>query len=265
MDFASNVGCGTLSKLILQIWLFGLFLHFFGLPALRRYNEQKVIVVKSVRESSGVPVPAVTISVKDKVSGNGWKKQGVEWHPTKVLCKKSNSAEEITECIERLTYNLSEISSGVTLGPGRGFEQKIEDPKWEEDYLHTYAGRIYTLELPIQLDPTSLTHNFFRIGLKRDFKYDLYIHDPKNFYLTVNPEPGFPYVKKVVDPDNLPYYYRLGMTEVEELNVPDDPCNEDPDFNYNQCIKEYISKRVGCRTKWEINSFPLCTNIDDFG
>ena len=46
MTFATNVGCGTLSKLILQIWLLGLFLHFFGLPALRRYNEQKVIVVK---------------------------------------------------------------------------------------------------------------------------------------------------------------------------------------------------------------------------
>ena len=95
--------------------------------------------------------------------------------------------------------------------------------------------------------------------------YDLYIHDPKNFFWTANPKPGYPYVQKEVDPIELPYFYYLVLTEVKELNVPEDPCNEDQDFNFNQCIKEYISKTVGCRTKWENNSYPICTSVDDFG
>ena len=223
-------------------------------------------MVKSVRESNATPIPAVTIAVKGKESGNGWRKQGIEHHFSSVHCKNAKSMDDLIRCIKRLTYDLSDITSSVSLGLGvGGFEKKIKEPKWTEDYLHNYMGRIYTLELPIQIEPLSLRSNFLRIGLKKHHMYDLYIHDPNNFYLTENPKPGFPYVRKKVDPNDLPYYYNLGMTEVKELNVFHDPCNEDPDFNYGQCIKEYLSKRVGCRAKWYNNSYPLCASTGDFG
>ena len=209
-------------KMIIQLWLLGLFLHFFGIPALKRFQEKKVIVVKSARESGRIPVPAVTIAVKGKE--NGWRKEGIFQQIAKQHCKNANSVEELIICIERLTYDLSDISLGVAFGPGHGVGQKIEEPKWTEDYLHNYVGRIYSLELPIKLRASSLSHNSLRIGLKPNLSYDLYIHDPNNFYLTANPEPGFPYVRKDVDPKDLPYYYNLALTEVVELNVPDDPC-----------------------------------------
>ena len=257
------------SKLIIQLWLLGLFWHFFGMPALKRFNEKKVIIVRSVRESDGTPIPAITIAVKGKESGNGWKRQGTQLHITKEHCKNAKSVGDLNKCVEGLTYDLSETSSGVTIGIGiKDFDWKIKEPKWTEDYLHNYAGRIYTLEHPLQLNPSIVTSAFLRIELKTGHNgrhtYDLYIHDPKNFYLTENPEPGFPYVRKEVDPTDLPYYYNLALTEVEELNVPHDPCNEDPNFNYKQCIKEYLSKIVGCRTKWDNTSYPLCQNIGDF-
>ena len=262
MNSAFKGGCSTLSKLILQVWLLGLFLHFFGLPALRRFHDKNVIVVKSVRKSDRTPVPAISIAVKGVE--NGWRKEGIFQHIAKEHCKSANSVEELIICIEKLTYDLPDISLGVALGPAHGVGQKIEKPKWTEDYLHNYVGRIYTLELPIKLRASSLSHNSLRLGLKPNLSYDLYIHDPNNFYLTANPEPGFPYVRKGVDPKNLPYYYNFALTEVVELNVPEDPCNEDPDFNYKQCIKEYLAKRIGCRTKWDNNSYPLCASVDDF-
>ena len=252
------------SKHIIQLWLLGLFLHFFGMPALKRFHEKKVIVVRSVRYSDGTPVPVITIAVKGKESGNGWKRQGMPtpWHITKAHCKNAKSVGDLNKCVEGLTYDLSETSSGVTIGIG--IDCKIKEPKWTEDYLHNYAGRIYTLEHPLELRPYFVTRAYLRIELKKGHMYDLYIHDPKNFYLTENPEPGFPYVRKEVDPTDLPYYFNLALTEVEELNVPHDPCNEDPNFNYKQCIKEYLSKIVGCRTKWDNNSYPLCESIDDY-
>ena len=91
-----------------------------------------------------------------------------------------------------------------------------------------------------------------------NLSYDLLFHDPKYFFLNSNPEPGFPRVSKVVDPSDLPYYYPIALTEVVEMNVPDDPCIEDPEYNYKECITESVSKRVGCRTKWDNNMYPLC-------
>ena len=92
-----------MSKLILQVWLLGLFLHFFGLPALRRFHDKNVIVVKSVRKSDRTPVPAISIAVKGVE--NGWRKEGIFQHIAKEHCKSANSVEELIICIEKLTYD----------------------------------------------------------------------------------------------------------------------------------------------------------------
>ena len=61
--------------------------------------------------------------------------------------------------------------------------------------------------------------------------------------------------------------YPITLTEVEELNVPDDPCNEDPDYDYRNCIKESFLRKVGCTTKWDNikhKDLPLCGNHTQF-
>ena len=63
----------TSAKFLLQILLFALFLHFFGIPAVARYQEKKVLVVKSVRDTGGLEAPAVTIIVKRNTTLTGWK------------------------------------------------------------------------------------------------------------------------------------------------------------------------------------------------
>ena len=66
----------TISKLIVQAWLLGLFLHIFGLPAVERYLDKKVIMVTSVEKAESIPIPAITIAVKSAANGNGWREQG---------------------------------------------------------------------------------------------------------------------------------------------------------------------------------------------
>ena len=108
----------TISKLILQLWLLGLFLHFFGLPALKRFHDKKVIVVTSVENTDGIPAPAITITVIGAKNGNGWKTQGAIRKFVTKHCKKAKSTNAIIQCIKRQTYNLSEISSGIKMGLG---------------------------------------------------------------------------------------------------------------------------------------------------
>ena len=39
-------------------------------------------------------------------------------------------------------------------------------------------------------------------------------------------------------------YYRLALTEVNELNLPADPCNTDPDNRFHDCIRRNVSGQV---------------------
>ena len=83
-------------------------------------------------------------------------------------------------------------------------------------------------------------------------------------YATLHPS-----VRKVVGGDfgGNPFIYLFALTEVVELNVPDDPCNKDPDYNFRKCLKESFMMRIGCRTKWddvELKDLPLCATMKEF-
>ena len=182
------------------MWFFGLFLHFFGYPAVKKYQEKKVLVVKSRRKIEGTQAPSVTIVSAGRDTKTGWKKEG--WAGfVETFCKDANTAETIVSCIEQETYNQSEITTKVTLGDMvEGYSNEVKDLNWTEDFTHTYAGRTYTLDFPIKLKALPSLDNTLRIGLelvpvmglKTSVKYEVYIHDPKYFHVTRNPEPGHP-------------------------------------------------------------------------
>ena len=51
----------SLVKTLVQIALFVAFLYFFGLPAIKRYQDKNVMVVTSMRDTDGIEAPAITI------------------------------------------------------------------------------------------------------------------------------------------------------------------------------------------------------------
>ena len=69
-------GLHTILRVIIQLWLLGLFLHFFGYPAVKKFQEKKVLVVTSKRNTNGTQAPALAIVVKRKETKTGWKKEG---------------------------------------------------------------------------------------------------------------------------------------------------------------------------------------------
>ena len=258
----------TILKLIIQMWLFGLFLYFFGQPALKRYQEKEVVVVTSRQNINGIQAPAVTIAVSRKGIKTGWKKDG--WAGfVQTLCNDANDTKTIVSCIEQQTYNLSDIATRVTLG-ANGFFREVKNPNWTEDFTHNYAGRTYTLDLPIKFKSNSFSDNLLKIGMKTLCgHYEIYIHDPTYFYVTRNPEPGHPSIRKVVNGEfgGNPSIYLFALTEIVELNVPHDPCNEDPDYNFRKCLKESFATKIGCRTKWDdvqLKDLSLCASIEQF-
>ena len=63
------------------------------------------------------------------------------------------------------------------------------------------------------------------------------------------------------------HYQRIVLVEHEDLNVPDNPCNEDPDYSFRACVSRKVSGQVRCRRKLDFfsdKSLPLCTNLQQF-
>ena len=256
-------------RLVVQLLLFGMFCYLFGKPAVERYLDKKVMVVTSRRESGGTLAPAVTIVVKRTDTGTAWKKKTFQTNAfVSSLCSEPDENQSIIDCIEENTYSLSEISQSVNLGlPLPGVPSNVVKDPWIEDFIFSFMGRIYTLNITKKLRYDSLADGLLRIELEPNLSYDIFIHDPKFFYATRNPESEAPSVRKALNPAELSYYYSFALTEVEELDVPMDRCNNDPDYNFRTCVKESFAMKAGCKTKWDNfghNDLQSCTTIQQF-
>ena len=133
-------------------------------------------MVPSTKATGGPLAPVV----RDKQTRTGWKKSQV-YGFVKRLCTDANTTETIIDCIESQTYNLSEIVARVKSGLGK-YAQVVKDP-WTEDFSYRNPGRTYTLVIT-KMWVQSLWSNQLRIILKENLLYDLYVHDPKFFYIS---------------------------------------------------------------------------------
>ena len=62
-------------------------------------------------------------------------------------------------------------------------------------------------------------------------------------------------------------YYRLALTEVVHMDLPNDPCQAEGEYNFQACVKQALSNKVGCRTKWDrwsSEDVPVCTDLEQF-
>ena len=93
----------------------------------------------STRETDGIPAPAVTIVAKGKGTKSGWKDDSVSFGFVQKICNNENSTETLLGCIERNTYNLSEIFQDAKIGIGLR-AQDVKNVTWEEDFSPAIAG-----------------------------------------------------------------------------------------------------------------------------
>ena len=79
---------------------------------------------------------------------------------------------------------------------------------------------------------------------------------------------GCPSIKIDMDTEtDFNHWNMLTVTEHRELNVPQDPCEEDPGYSFRSCIKETFSNQVGCRTYWDTWSHQqrrVCNDFDSY-
>jgi hypothetical protein len=245
------------------------FLHF-GLPSIQRFQAREVMVVTSRRATGGIKAPAITIRPINPQTKLGWKRSSSNFtvpHLIRPFCKNNTSRSvTIAGCIKENTYNQSEAFKDVLLGYTTQESLLKDDDLWTGDFTYTWYGRTYTIDMGENIGPDDTTSQLF-VVVKYDLNYKIILHDPFYFATSINPA-TFPSIILPIRPNETnSHYYRIALTEVEELDVPEDPCIPARDYNFQACIKESLSRQVGCRTKWDRWSQPgrpLCTRMDQY-
>ena len=171
------IECGAMQRyfmqgmrLLLQILLLAAFLHFFGLPAIWKYQKKEVMVLETSKDTDGIPFPAITVAAVGQITEDT------------CFCKNTS----IEDCIEENTLKWSDIVKSSVLGFGRRKELNLSQELVSEDFTTVWAGRYYTLSLPIMIGQNSLEHQFF-LGLNSNLTCRIFVHDPKYFLYNFNP------------------------------------------------------------------------------
>ena len=50
------------------------------------------------------------------------------------------------------------------------------------------------------------------------------------------------------------------------MNQEPNPCNEDPEYDFQSCVRNSLTRKVGCRApwdKWSSEEFPLCGDMEE--
>ena len=218
-------------RLIVQLCLLAAFLYFFGFPAVARFAKKGVVVVETEKDTDGIPFPAITLSAVAQITND--------------TCFNNN--ESIEDCIEANTLNCSDILKPSVLGFRR--QKEIDFTKdLTEDFTSTWAGRYFTLRLPINIGPNPDEYQLY-LGLNKNLTFYVFVHDPDYFFYNYN-EIALPstLTRFETTPQGR-WVHNLELTEVNKLNLPSSPCNDDPDYNFQSCLRRSISEEVFCFRK----------------
>ena len=161
-------------------------------------------------------------------------------------------------------------------GPGKIFCALIRDylkylvsidpDSWRTDISAVYLGRCHTLQFPEAVG-SLLDDYLLTISFNQSLSYDIFMHDPKYFFTTLNPA-AFPHIRIKRKPlqnetdRNYDFLY-VSQTKHSKLNRDDYPCEEDDQYNFRQCVKNSVIQKIGCRMTWDQGDAKLCSTLQE--
>ena len=194
-------------RIFLQILLLATFLHFFGMPAIHKYNMKEVMVLETIKDTEGIPLPALSLM---------FSKEATETHQFKSCYDGLNVS--IVDCLKTSTSNVSAILKKALFGYEKRRTLFLGENNVSESLATSRTGLIFTLNLPLKIGPDDSETQFF-LFLSPTFVYVM-LHDPNFFILNDNPY-GLPTVITVFDAATM---YSRPVHKNLFLEFPKYPC-----------------------------------------
>jgi hypothetical protein len=99
---------------------------------------------------------------------------------------------------------------------------------WRPDFTLAWPGMCYTLEVPPGL---AGENNIIHLFLNTSLTFIVFVHDPKFFVYTYNPQ-AIPMTTWILPKSKTFMSLSLVETERTDLDLPEDPCQPDPAYNF---------------------------------
>ena len=207
------------------------------------FLHTQVTVVVTKRSSDGIPAPTISIRAFNPATNDGLRKEGMT---LKRACGGPESNLSVEDCIKKNTFTQEDVLHDVIFGfRKRKGLSLINNESFliYEDMAAFFLGRYYTFDIKRKLTKRKHKTQLF-VSLYHNFTYQLFIYDPTFFVLSESP--SLPTIQKTVNPKKTSNtWYFLKLTEVEELDTADDPCNDDLNYEFQRCVSESLSSEVG--------------------
>ena len=135
------------------------------------------------------------------------------------------------ECIDKNSFNQSELINDIFLGWNRVSVLGREDLIVEGFAAIGRRAKYFTVNVGDKIGPDSHKDQLF-LELFYNNDCDIYVHDPRFFTLSSIPD-ALPALKRQILVNKTEsHFYTLVMTEIEELDIAQDPCNNDEKYNF---------------------------------
>ena len=268
-----NYCCSTVvlaTHLILHVFLFILFLIFFGVPSVKKYLDKETIVIYSEEQTNGIEAPAITFAAMTKTPSvaKGWKSghRNLTFETFAMFdyCQGLNFTK-MDVCLENDTIARDGFLKSARIG---NFERNTSSiayeslsSLWSEDASLTSMGRHFTFKPSATLTPAP--NSLLMFELENIFDYHIWLHD-ENFFIPNQSPSGSPskYWKIITkynpavnetEPTTpeTGLYHQITLTKQKKLNLEKRPCEENPSYSFATCTKEKLSQKIGCRLPWD--------------
>ena len=159
------------AKVCVEIVLFSVFINFFGLESLERYQEKAVVTTTSAKQPAFMAAPAVTICPTDLKTHLGFHNitkndvRAANGSFSAAMCSES-SDPTLEECFEKKVIKLNEMVLYVSAGI-KGEKQSPSLEKWTFTFSYHPC---YTFTTPRHMGTDNFIHSIV-LGLSDQFSY----------------------------------------------------------------------------------------------
>ena len=253
--------------------LLGLFMVFFGIPSVQKYQSKETISLSSQKFTNGIEAPAVTLLALNNETGYGWKAKTNQtssmmgrYTNTFLLdhCKEINQTD-LETCISVDSFRLTDFLTTATFQMVESSLNELNTSSWTEDMDTTANGRHFTWK-PQRIITPSWTDVMFLSAYKK-FKFYIWVHDINFSFVSTNPR-GTTTAFWEVDGNSMTNHFQeIILVKHKKLNLEHRPCEESEDYSFTTCVKESIAESVGCRMPWDKLSRQnraICTEREQF-
>ena len=160
-----------MAKVCVEIVLFSVFINFFGLESLKRFQGKAVVTTISAKQTEFMPAPAVTLCPMDpktKLGFHNITKSDIRAANESLSAATCSETEDSTlaECFERKVIGLNEMVLHVREGI-RGEKKSPSSENWTFSFSFNPC---YTFTTPRHMGTDNFIHSIV-LGLSVEFTY----------------------------------------------------------------------------------------------